>query len=387
MPLRTLGTSRLYRRCLLALPLALGAGCLSSGSATSQPPASNAPPANPTLYRPQKIDDVRPAAATSLPPTTLADGKVAVRAVAYVNNSPIFETELRDAVMQHIRELSKLNEPERSEKLAALRNEELERLIEREAIMEEATTRIKKMKPKLLEELQHEATLEFEKRLRDMKAQVGSKTDEEFNDFLTSQGMSTESLKRQLERGFIAMEYMRNIVFPKIQSITLSDIREYYDKHAAEFQDAERVKWQMIFIDASKFADRDSARRYAEQTLQRLRAGQDFAAVAKQLRDAGLNTQLGDDGIGEKPGDIRPTEVETTLLRLRAGEVGGPVEMPGGYNLLRVTERKYAGRKPFTPEIQTAIRQKLQGKVFEKEYRRLVEEMKAKVVIQRVGTP
>ena len=92
MPLRTLGTSRLFRRCLLALPLGVGAGCLTNGSATSQPPAGNAPPANPTLYRPQKLDDVRPAAATSLPPTTLADGKVAVRAVAYVNNSPIFET-------------------------------------------------------------------------------------------------------------------------------------------------------------------------------------------------------------------------------------------------------------------------------------------------------
>src|SRR5260370_10932472 len=158
MPPRMLRTSRLLSRFLLALPLGVGAGCYTAGSATPEKP-----PANPSLYREQKPEDVRPLSASSLPPTTFADGTIAPRAVAYVNNSPIFESELRDAVMQHVHELAKLGETERSEKLKALRKEELERLIEREAIMEEATTRIKKIRPKVLKDLQHEPTPHFEK--------------------------------------------------------------------------------------------------------------------------------------------------------------------------------------------------------------------------------
>ncbi|MFL5340099.1 MAG: peptidyl-prolyl cis-trans isomerase [Gemmataceae bacterium] len=377
MRLRTLRTSRLFRGCLLASPLCLAVGCGGVPAAPEGPPP---------LYRPQKPDGVRQASSVLLPPTTLADGNIAVRAVAYVNNSPIFENELRDQILQHAHELSKMGEAERAEKLKSLQKEELERLIEREAIMEEATARLKKMRPKLLEELQREADKEYEKRVRDMKTQLGAQTDEQFRDMLTSQGMSLDSIKRQVERSFMAMEYAKNMILPKIQGIPLSDLREHYDQNPQLYTESDRVKWQAIFVDAGKFADRDSARRYAEQVVAKLRGGADFAAAAKELRAAGVNALLGDDGVGEKPGEIHPAELEPTLMRLRQGEVGGPVELPGGFHVVRVAERSFAGRKPFNEKLQNEIRHKLQSQVWEREYHRMAEELKAKAVIQRVGS-
>lgn len=367
-----------WRTWLWASPLWLAtAGCLSAGSPPGQP--------MPTSARPQKPDPaVKQASTVNLPPVTLADGKVAVRAVAYVNNSPIFETEWRESVMQRARDIINLPEPGRSEKLQQIQKEELERLIEREAILEEANARLKKMRPKLLDDLQKEASREYERRLKEIRTQVGIQNDDQFQEFLAQQGMSVDSIKRQVERSFISMEYMRNLIFPKMQSIGLTEIREYYDSHPDEFKDEDRVKWLALFIDAGKFADREAARRFAEQTAAKVRGGADFGEVAKQLRETGVNPLLAHEGIGEKRGEIRPAEVEAELFRLKAGQVGAPVEMPGGFHVLKVTERSFAGRRPFSLETQTEIRKRLNAAFAEREYKRLVDDMKAKVVIQRI---
>ena len=138
-----------------------------------------------------------------------------------------------------------------------------------------------------------------------------------------------------------------------------------------------------IFLDARKFEGREAAARYAEDVAARLRAGADFTAAATQLRQAGYNVQLSDDGVGEKPGEIRPAEAEPVLFRLKPGEVGPVVELPGGLQIVRVWERGYAGKKPLTLEVQGEIRKKVTSLYADREYRQIIEDMKSKAVIQR----
>jgi hypothetical protein len=374
------------RRALLLAPPILGLiGCVGGPQLTQL--NGNVNGLIPSAVRPQKADDVVPAAAINLPPTTLADGTVAVRAIAYVNNAPIFESEWREAVNQHVSEYADLPEPQRTERKKFVEQRELENLIDRELVIEIAMTQLKKMKASVSEELQKEAAKEADKRMREIKTKFNIQSDEQMKQLFASQGASVEGLRRQIERSFIQMEYMKNVIMPKLQAIPLSEIRDYYEKHLSEFQEQDRVKWQALFVDAGKFPNRPAAQQYAEQVAAQLRGGADFAATAKKLRDSGLNILLSDTGIGEKPGEIQPAELEPAVFRLRAGEVSAPVELPGGFYIARAVERNYAGRRPLNVETQSDIRKRLMNSMFEREYRRLVEEMKLKAVIQKVGMP
>lgn len=325
--------------------------------------------------------EIKQTAATSLAPAALADGTVAVRAIAYVNGQPIFDFELRDAMLQRMREVANLDEPLRSKKLKEIEEQELDRLIEREVILEDCFARLKKIKGKAMEELQRAATREFENWLRQFKTSTNLKSDSEVHEVLAAQGTSADNIRRQLERSFMSMEYMRNLILPKIQVIPLADVNDYYREHRDEFTEPDRAKWQDIFIDASKFSNKLAAKDYAEQIITRLRGGEDFVALSRKLHDSGINPLLSADGIGEKRGEIQPPEVERALFQLESGQISAPIEMPGGYHVVRVLERRKAGIKPLTPEVQADIRKRIQSTIADREYRRLVEEMKSKAIV------
>jgi peptidyl-prolyl cis-trans isomerase SurA len=348
---------------------------------TLQVPGQPVAPTPPKTTRSQKPES--PPVVT-LPPATLADGEVVVKVVAYVNNVPIFESELREKLIPRLRELENLSESERERKLKQLREEELEKLIEREVVLAVAFARLKQMPAKILEDLQKEATREYERRIKQMREEYKLKSEEQLNEFFAQMGMTVAGFRRSMEREFIAVEFMRNLIFPKLQHIPLSEIRTYFDTHPDEFTIQDRVKWLDIFIDASRFPNRAAARQFAEQTLASLRGGADFAQTAVELQKAGYNPLLGPEGVGEKPGEIRPAELQTAVFALDAGQLGGPVEVPGGYHLIQVVERTRAGRKPFNAEVQNEIRNKLMGALANKEYKRLVDDMKSRALIQRL---
>src|SRR5262249_36600520 len=157
-------------------------------------------------------------------------------------------------------------------------------------------------------------------------------------------------------RNFISMEFMRNLIFPKLQHIPLSEIRAYYEQHAEEFTEKDKAKWQDIFIDAGKFGDRSAARAYATQVTTALRGGADFAKMSKELQRTGYNALLGPEGIGETPAEIRPSELEAAVFSLTAGEISDPVEVAGGFHIVKVTERNKAGKRPLDADMQNEIK-------------------------------
>jgi peptidyl-prolyl cis-trans isomerase SurA len=232
----------------------------------------------------------------------------------------------------------------------------------------------------ILKELQKAASEEADKRLRDIKTAVKAKSDDEFKAMLQSQGLSVSGMRRQYERNFMMMEYVRNIIYPVVNRISLVQVKDYYELHADEFQTADKVVWQDIFIDATRFATPAAARQYAEQVRARAAAGDDFPTLVKQ-HDHGDSRLRNGAGLGQKPGEIRPVEVERTVLTLKAGGVGPVIDLGFGYHIVRVAEREYAGLKPFDVPCQQEIRKKLQAQIMDREYKRLVDDLKKKATI------
>jgi peptidyl-prolyl cis-trans isomerase SurA len=331
------------------------------------------PVASTTASRGQQ-GDVIPAAGTGT-------AQVAARIRAKVNDIPILEDELREAVAQFAGELLSVPEAQRAGLLQKIADRELQKLIDRELVLEDAFATLKQLKlDKELQKLKEAAGVEADKRLRDIKQSLKVATDEEMKAVLQNQGLTVDGVRKQVERNFIMMDYVRNKIHPIVSRISLQEIREYYDQHADEFKIEEKLRWQDIFIDGSRFPDVASARRYADQLLARCKSGEDFAKLSVEF-DHGDSKLRNGDGLGSKPGEIKPADVEPTVLSLRPGEVA-LVELRFGYHIVKVVQRDYAGRRPFDMACQSEVRRKLQNIIAEREYKRIVDELKKKATIQ-----
>jgi parvulin-like peptidyl-prolyl isomerase len=308
--------------------------------------------------------------------------EVALSVRAHVNGVPIFEDEVKEMCLPLLLRLSPdLSESERAAKQVQIFNEALEQVIDREVALQDAFARLSRGGQQYLDKLKTAASKDFDRALRDMKTRSGAKSDEEFKALLRSQGQTLEGLRRQFERNFMFREYVRSRIFPQVERYTShQEILTYYNDHPSEFQAIDSVKWQDIFIDASRYHTRDEARGFAQQLVTRAQAGEDFNELLKF--DNGDSSYRNGEGFGQRRGEIKPQEAEPILFRLKDGEVGPIVEMPTGFHVIRLVKRQYAGLIPLDQNTQEEIRKKLQNAVADRETKRLLAELRQNATIE-----
>jgi parvulin-like peptidyl-prolyl isomerase len=372
--------------CLVAAAAVWGAaaGCQAQqgGLAGPQPPA---------VQRSQKpdADSVKQTSFSGLldkapaTPAERGDGEVVAAIRATVNGVPILEQEVLNACYYSLQEVGSLPEPERTQKANEIKKKALDALIERELLLQDVQNRFSKGPgQKFLEKLKDAADKEFDKQvIRNTKKKFNCKNDEELKALLRSQGVTLDGLRRQFQRQFIYQQYLQFLVQPRLDRVGHQEIEEYYRGHPEEFQAQDSVDWQDIFIAAGRFPTREAARLFAEGLRARARAGEEFAALARQ-HDMGTSSYQGGEGIGHRRGEIRPRDVEPYLFRMRQGEVGDLVELESGFHIIRLVKREYAGQKPFNEETQEAIRDKLRNEVFNRESKSIVADLRRKATIE-----
>jgi peptidyl-prolyl cis-trans isomerase SurA len=326
--------------------------------------------------RPKKGLDVLP-----MPTGDAAGGQIVVSIRAMVNDVPIFDEEVRNACAGALSKTRELPESERTRAQAEILHTTLEQLVERELVIQDAMVKLNQGGKRLLEKVREAAGKEFDRQVREIKKQTGVKTDEEFQELLRSQGISLDGMRRQSERQFIAQEYLRSRVMPFVDAIGHEQIHEYYVKHPEEFQAVDSVKWQDLFIDAAKGdRKRPEAKLLAEQILERLHAGADFADYLKY--DDGDSVVRQGMGYGSLHGEIQPREAEAMLFRLKDGEIGPLLEMPTGFHIIKLVKREYAGKMKFDEKAQNVIRDKLRKEIANRESARIINELKSKAQVE-----
>jgi peptidyl-prolyl cis-trans isomerase SurA len=307
---------------------------------------------------------------------------VAVRVRAQVNGVAILDSEVKEACYPQLLATQSLPEPERSARRAEIFRQQLDQIVDREVILQDLFQRLAKQK-RVLENLDQAADKEFDKRLKTIKEHNKNlQTDEDMKKAFTSMGLTMEGFRRQVKRDFMAREYMRNLVFPNVETgLGLPQIREYYLQHPEEFKQDDRVEWQDIFIDQSKYTNRDEARRTAQYVVKLASTGQDFLKLATQYDKE--NSGFGKaEGLGQKRGEIRPTECEPYLFQMKPGDVGPVIELPTGFHVFRLVKREFAGQTPFNDQIQDEIRKKLQMQVAEREWKYVLDDLKKKARVK-----
>ena len=79
--------------------------------------------------------------------------------------------------------------------------------------------------------------------------------------------------------------------------------------------------------------------------LELITSGADFAEIAKKYSDDKTSGANGGD-LGRFPRGTMVSEFEKALLKLKPGEISGPVKTPFGYHLIRLDKRKEARTLP-----------------------------------------
>ena len=158
--------------------------------------------------------------------------------------------------------------------------------------------------------------------------------------------------------------------FAALVEMTDEQLAQYYEQHKEEFRREEQVRARHILFKLAQQAGAEEEARVrgeAETTLQRIQAGEDFAALASQLSEDPVSAQQGGDlGFFKRGEMVKP--FEETAFGLKPGVVSDPVRTDFGYHLIKVEEMQEAGYEPVE-----AVRTELRTRLAREEVRRLAE--------------
>lgn len=307
-----------------------------------------------------------------------------VKTVAVVGSTlnVITDQEIIEGVYQQYRELAALEGHARSVKQKEMYNQILRKTIERELILDEMYTKLKKAnKQNVIDEIKDLATQSTDRQLRAFKNDTGAKSDDEFAALLRTQGLTVQVIRRQMERQFMAEQYLGSALKERARRPGLAEVRDYYDRHPEEFKTPDRVRWQHLFVAVKNYPNPQAAYNQIAALAQQANSGADFAALSMKY-DEGFAKQQKGFGTGEKRGEVQPADLEDTVWSLKPGQVSGVLQTPTGYHLVKVVERDFAGVRPFDTAVQNKVRDKLTRAQMEVEYNKLIDELWRKGVVR-----
>jgi peptidyl-prolyl cis-trans isomerase D len=118
------------------------------------------------------------------------------------------------------------------------------------------------------------------------------------------------------------------------------DVDRYYNEHLGSYTTPEQIRASHILLKTEGKSDAD-VRAKAEGILKEVKAGGDFAALAKKYSEDDSNAQQGGDLDYFSRGRMVP-EFEAAAFALAPGEVSSVVKTQFGYHIIKVTDRKPA---------------------------------------------
>jgi peptidyl-prolyl cis-trans isomerase D len=142
-------------------------------------------------------------------------------------------------------------------------------------------------------------------------------------------------------------------------TVTDRDVTMYYQDHRDEFRQEEEFCARHILVkvrseEGGEGHDEEEARRIAQTLLERLRAGADFAALARASSEDEGSAENGGD-LGCFPSGRMVPAFDDALYELEPGETSGLVRTRFGYHIIRLESRREETTLPLS-EVEDRVR-------------------------------
>ena len=189
-------------------------------------------------------------------------------------------------------------------------------------------------------------------------------SEEKFNEFLKGQGIDLEyfkgSVKKDLTINKLIDKLTENI------AVTDEELKDYYDTHQDEFTS---VKASHILLDTKE---------EAEKMLARVKAGEDFAELAKQYsKDPSAKENSGDLDYFRHGDMVEP--FEKAAFALKPGEISEIVQTDFGFHIIKVEDSKLDRLE----DVKELLRGNMLYEKKSLEYGKQLEEMRKNAEIEK----
>lgn len=205
--------------------------------------------------------------------------------------------------------------------------------------------------------------------------------DRQLDEALAAAGMTRAGYREQIRRDFEIYRILDYKVRGRVK-VSDEDLKNYYQTHPTAFGGEEEVRVRHIFLPLAEDASAAEVARAtgaAEKVVQRLAAGEDFAAVAREV-SRGPGADEGGDLGWLRRGTIQK-QLEDVALGLADGQVSRVVRAGPGLHLFKAEARRRGGAKSFEDakeDIRNMLAQE-QSASYRDQY---VAELKRDAVIQ-----
>jgi peptidyl-prolyl cis-trans isomerase C len=199
---------------------------------------------------------------------------------------------------------------------------------------------------------------------------------------LNERKMTLDQVKADAREDMAISKMIEGEIATKI-AVKPEQVQDFYTKNPDQFQQPERVRASHILIGVPETADaaaKTQARAKAEQILKDVKAGKDFAALAKEhSTDPGSAVNGGDLGFFQQGQMVGP--FNDVAFSLKPGATSELVETQFGFHIIRVAE-KQAPRAVPLEEVRTQVEQYLSNMNRQQETEAFVNALKAKAKLE-----
>lgn len=221
---------------------------------------------------------------------------------------------------------------------------------------------------------------DLDARVAQVRTQFSS--EQAFQQTLDQRKMTLASLRAEVREG-MQIDTMLEAGMAAKAAVTPEQITQFYQQNASEFQESERVRASHILIRVPENADaaaKEQALARAAELLKEVKAGGDFAALARQhSQDPGSAVNGGDLGYFERGQMVGP--FEETAFSLAPAQSSDLVETTFGYHIIKVADRQPSRTVPLA-EVSPKIWEYLEAQDREQQTDAFVAALKAKGAVE-----
>ncbi|MEW5800931.1 MAG: peptidylprolyl isomerase [bacterium] len=292
--------------------------------------------------------------------------------VAKVNGVNIYRKELDRTFSAHVNQNQNMEGKLPPEQVQQLQQIILDRLIESELLCQKG----QELNITVPDE-------EILARIEQFKKQFS--TEAEFEEKLKENKITLEELKKELKRNMIISRVIQQQMANQTSSepaASEEELKKYYDAHKDQFKQEEMIQASHILVKVEKDADeatKKAAKEKITDILKKVKAGEDFAKLAKENSDCPSSQNGGDLGFFTRKQMV--PEFSQAAFSLKVGEVSDIIETPFGYHIIKVTNSKPEAETSFE-ESKARIKQYLSGKQRSDAVRTFIQSLREKADIQ-----
>jgi len=296
--------------------------------------------------------------------------KMAKNTVAVVNGVAIKKKDLSRSVDQTRRRFIQMGRKLEGKELNNVENKILDTLIDRELLYQESEKEgVKVSKEKVNKEIEG-----LRKKFSDKKA---------FVDALKAVNLTEAELEDQIKRQLAIKELIDQKIASKVK-ISDKEAKEFYDKHPEYFKKPEEVRASHILVKVPSDADKKKvaeAKKKIEAVQARLKKGEDFSKVAKEVSEGPSSKKGGDLGYFKRGQMVKP--FEDAAFALNPGQMSGIIRTRYGFHIIKVTGKKPASVTPFK-NVSGKIKAYLKQKKVQKDVQVLIASLRKKAKIEKM---